>query len=83
MKNKDLIAFPKEDNWNKFDYNFRIFDALASLLHFKSACSGIFKGKDDVLHLSYNTQVIEADTLTKKQVELVNLVFTKVQKSKY
>ncbi|XVN40510.1 MAG: hypothetical protein RCO49_06840 [Rickettsia endosymbiont of Argas persicus] len=63
----DFIAFPKQDNWQNFDYNCRILDALASLLHFKSACGGMFKHKDN-LYLSYNKQVNTSEKLIIAQV---------------
>jgi hypothetical protein len=69
-QNLDFIVFPKQDNWNKFGYDVRILDSLASFFHFRGPCAATIKYKD-ILYVSYNSQVPNSDKLIALQSKTV------------
>jgi len=52
---QDKIAFLKEDNWNKFAYDLRYLDAIASFFHFATRCAAAIEYRDKI-YISYNSK---------------------------
>lgn len=79
---KDKIAFPKQDNWKMFSYDERILDSLANLFHLKSPCAAVVK-YENILYLSYNTQIANKDILdvTKQQKLLINCIKNSIEEA--